>query len=405
MEICSSHGRNYREREEVRSLKLPTPEPIYLDHHATTPVDPRVATVVLHAMTTAFGNSNSVEHVYGEVAAALVFAARRELAELAGAETEGVHFTSGSSESIQLAVAHAITSCQHRPLRVAMSTVEHRAVLDAVASYERQGEAAICWLPVDGQARLDLAALEDACQEGVDLVCVTAANNEVGTLYPIEDIARIAARSGALTLIDGTQAVGRIPIQAGAWGITYLTISAHKIYGPKGIGALVVPPELDVRLTHGSTPGTGDGTPNVPGIAGLGEACRLRRLEMGDDEPRMAAQRDRLEALLLAGIDGLVVNGDRDRRLSNNLHVSVPDVPNDAVVTRLRRYVALSTGAACSSGAQMPSHVLRAMGLSDALQEGALRIGTGKFTSDEEIERAAEHIERAVAAAQSVTRG
>jgi len=349
-------------------------------------------------MTTAFGNANSTEHIYGEVAAALVTDARREVAELVNADPEGVYFTSGSSESIRLAVAHAVAGRGHRPLRVAVTTVEHRAVLDTVAIHERRGEVTVHWLAVDGRARLDMVALEAACHDGIDLVCVMAANNEVGTLYPGEEVARIAGRAGARTLIDATQAAGRVPIHAAAWGITYLTVSAHKIYGPKGIGALIVPPELDVRPSHGPTPSTGDGTPNVPGIVGLGEACRLRRLEMADDEPRMAAQRNRLEALLFADIDGIVVNGDHERRLSNNLHVSVPDVPNDAVIARLRRHVALSTGAACSSGTQTPSHVLRAMGLSEALQEGALRIGTGKFTTDAEIERAAEHIVQAVAA-------
>ena len=378
-------------------MKLPNAPPIYLDYHATTPVDPRAADVVLHAMTTAFGNANSTEHVYGEVAAALVTDARREVAKLVNADLDGVHFTSGSSESIRLALAHAVAGRGHRPLRVAVTTVEHRAVLDAVAVHERRDEVTVRWLPVDGRARLDMAALEAACHDGIDLVCVMAANNEVGTLYPVEEVARIAGRTGARTLIDATQAAGRVPIHVAAWEITYLTVSAHKIYGPKGVGALIVPPELDVRSSHGPTPGTGDGTPNVPGIAGLGEACRLRRLEMADDEPCMAAQRDRLEALLRAGINGLVINGDCERRLSNNLHVSVPHVPNDAVIARLRHKVALSTGAACSSGTQTPSHVLRAMGVSEALQEGALRIGTGKFTTDEDIEGAAEHIVQTVA--------
>jgi cysteine desulfurase len=191
-----------------------------------------------------------------------------------------------------------------------VTTVEHRAVLDAIAVHERRGEITVRWLPVDRRARLDMAALEVACHDGMDLVCVMAANNEVGTLYPVEEVAQIAGQAGAHTLIDATQAVGRVPIHAAAWGLTYLTVSAHKIYGPKGMGALVVPPALDVRPSHGPTPGTGDGTPNVPGIVGLGEACRLRRLEMAADEPCIAAQRDRLEALLRAGIHGLVINGD-----------------------------------------------------------------------------------------------
>jgi cysteine desulfurase len=352
---------------------------------------------MVHTMTTAFGNANSVEHSYGEVAAALVAAARREVAALVHTEPEGVHFTSGSTESIRLALAYAVAGRGQRPLRVAVTTVEHRAVLDAIAIYERRGEVTVRWLPVDGRARLDMAVVETACRDGLDLVCVMAANNEVGTLYPVEEIARMAGHAGARTLIDATQAAGRVPIQAAAWDLTYLAVSAHKMYGPKGVGALIVPPALDVRPSHGSTPGIGDGTPNVPGIVGLGEACRLRRLEMADDEPRIAAQRDRLEGLLLAGITGLVINGDRACRLSHNLHVSVPDVPNDAVIARLRHRVALSTGAACSSGAHTPSHVLRAMGVSEAIQDGALRMGLGKYTTDDDIARAAAHIVQTVA--------
>jgi cysteine desulfurase len=372
--------------------------PIYLDYHATTPVDPRVVEVVLHAMTTTFGNPNSVEHIYGEIAADLVVESRHDVAELVDAEQDGVYFTSGASESIRLAFAHAVAGRSIGPLRVAVTTVEHRSVLDALSSHERKGEVSVSWIPVDNQARLNLEALKVACHDGVDLICVMGANNEVGTIYPIEEVASIAARAGAGTLIDATAAVGQIPIHTDAWGITYLILSGHKIYGPKGIGALVCPPSLNIWSSHSNTPGTGDGTPNVPGILGLGAACRLRRLEMASDEPQMVVKRNRLETLLINGIDGLVINGDHDHRLSNNLHVSIPDVPNDAVIAKLRHTVALSTGAACTSGAQTSSHVLRAMGLSYSLQEGALRISTGKFTTDEEIELAGKYIVEAVTA-------
>lgn len=377
-------------------METSTPIPIYLDHHATTPVDPRVAAVVLHVMTSAYGNANSVEHYYGEAAAALVADARCEVAKLVNADPNGVHFTSGSSESIRLALAHAVNNRQQKALRVAVTTVEHSAVLKALANYEQAGEVILRWLPVDHHARLNMESLETACDEGVDLICVMAANNEVGTLYPIEKIARIAIQVGAQTLVDATQAVGQFHIDFTAWGITYLAISGHKIYGPKGIGALVTLPEFEVRVSSGPTPGVGDGTPNVPGIVGLGEACKLRCNEMAEDGLRITAQRDRLESLLRDGIDGLVINGDRENRLSNNLHISVLGIPNDAIVTRLRRQVAISTGAACMSGAQSPSHVLQAMGLSSLLQEGALRIGIGKFTKDEEIESAAEFIVQTV---------
>jgi cysteine desulfurase len=378
--------------------------PIYLDHHATTPVDHRVAAVVVHAMTTAFGNANSINHLYGEEAAELVEAARTEVAALVGGHREGVHLTSGSSESIRLAVTHAASRRAHpsRPFRVVVSSVEHRAVLDAVAELECAGEAIVRWVPVDTCAQIKLDALEEACSAGADLVCVMAANNEVGTLYPIKSIAALAQAVGASSLIDATQAAGRIEICAADWGVTYLALSAHKIYGPKGVGALVMPPEISLRTPHIGIRGTGVGTPNVPGIVGLGEACRLRRLEMANDEPRISALRDRLETLLLESIPAAVVNGDRTHRLSHNLHLAVPGIPNDAVVARLRYRVALSTGAACTSGAQAPSHVLRAMRLPQDLQEGALRIGLGKFTSADEIERASQYIAEAVHTTRSL---
>jgi cysteine desulfurase len=371
--------------------------PIYLDHHATTPVDPRVAASMLRVMTETFGNPNSVEHLYGEEAADLVSAARWEVASLLGADPEVVLFTSGATESIRLAMRDAVDRKGGRKLRVALTTVEHRALIDIVVAYDRLEEVEVCWLPVDSQARVDIAVVEAACRSGVDLLCVMAANNEVGTIYPVQRIAEIAAEAGVSTLVDATQAAGRFPIHAAAWGITYLTVSAHKIYGPKGVGALVVDPRA--ANEHFANRAS-DGTANVPGIVGLGEACRLRREEMEDDEPTIARQRDRLEALLVAGIEGLTVNGDPNHRLSNNLHVSIPDIPNDVILARTRQQVALSTGAACSSGAQTPSHVLAAMGLAPELRDGALRIGTGKFTSDEEIEQAGECISNAVAAAR-----
>lgn len=389
----------------MHSLNLPTPPPIYLDHHATTPVDPRVVAVILDVMTTSFGNANSVEHVYGEVAADQISNARHEVGDLVGAEPEGVHFTSGSTESIWLAISHAVASCRRKKLRVALSTVEHRAVKDAVAFYERRGEVTVRWIPVDKQARLDMGALRDICQSGIDLVCVMAANNEVGTIYPIADVVRLLDSAGAKALVDATQAVGHIPLEAYEWGIAYLTLSAHKIYGPKGIGALVVPADFRFGSGASTDPGRREGTPNVPGIVGLGKACQLLRCAMSRDEPRMEAQRNSLQEQLTANIPGLVVNGDHQHRLANNLHVSVPGVPNDAVIARLRHHVALSSGSACSSATQIPSHVLQAMGLSEPLQEGALRIGIGKFTTDDEINRAAMYISEAVVSTQSVLGG
>jgi cysteine desulfurase len=372
-------------------------KPIYLDHHATTPVDPRVAKVVVHAMTEAFGNANSVEHVFGEVASELVAMARDEVAALVDAAPEDVRFTSGSSEAIRLALAHAITTRRRStsPLRVALSRVEHKAVLDAVEGGVRSGLVEPVWIDVDMQARIDMSALENALGRGIELVCFMAANNEVGTVYPVEEAATLARRSCAAILVDATQAAGRLPLSVHEWHLDYLVLSAHKLYGPKGVGALVAP-SADLGGVMTGLLSSHEGTPNVPGIAGMGEACQLRRREMEVDEPRIAMLRDRLEAALLRSVSGLVVNGDLKSRLSNNLHVSVPGVLNDAVVAKLHRRVAISTGAACASGAQTSSHVLRAMGLSSDLQEGALRISLGKFNMPEEIGQAAIEIAQAI---------
>ena len=335
-------------------MSTPTTLPIYLDYHATTPVDPRVAAIVLRVMTTHFGNANSAEHIYGDMAAELVDVARQQVAALVGADPEMVNFTSGATEGIRLAIGHAVSVSSKLPLRVVATAVEHRALLDALTAHEAHGDVVVRLLPVDRRGRLDLEALEYACRQGADLVCVMAANNEVGVIYSIEQVEQIASRFGARLLVDATQAAGHIPISVDKWNIAYLALSAHKMYGPKGAGALVAPRGFGARSPHRRVPGVGEGTPNVPGIAGLGEACRLRGLEHATDEKRMAVQRDRLETLLLEEIDGLVVNGDPEHRLSNNLHVAVPGVPNNAVIARLRRRVALSSGAACSSGAETP---------------------------------------------------
>jgi cysteine desulfurase len=277
-------------------------------------------------------------------------------------------------------------------------------VLDAVAIGVRSGVIEPCWIDVDAQARLSMDSLESIVSRGVDLVCLMAANNEVGTIYPIREVAALAHQSVAAILVDATQAAGRLQLCAHEWELDYLALSAHKLYGPKGVGALVSPNHewrgetADLICGH-------EGTPNVPGIAGLGEACRLRRLEMEEDEPRIAGLRDRLESALRTAVPDLVVSGDRENRLSHNLHVSAPGVPNDAVVTRLRQKVAISTGAACASGAHTPSHVLRAMGLPEEVQEGALRIGLGKFNTCEEVDRAATEIANAISAVRTSLSG
>lgn len=367
--------------------------PVYLDHHATTPVDPRVADVMMRVMTSQFGNPNSRGHVFGEEAAGLVEVARGEIGALLGARPEQVVLQRSSSvaaKSVLSAVMRGMR--QGDRLRVGVTMVEHRAVLDALEAQS----AFLCptWIGVDEKARVSLRDIEAVLANGCDLLCVMAANNEVGTVYPIEEIARLARSHGVPLLVDATQAAGHVPIDVESSGISYLLLAAHKMYGPKGAAAIVLGDDVDAEALRLSE--ADDGTPNVPAIAGFGEACRLRRKEMAADAIRIAALRDLLEANLVAGVPGLVVNGDRDNRLAHNLHFSVPGVPNEAVVARLSRSVALSTGAACRSGVDEPSHVLRAMRLPEDVQNGAIRVGLGRTTNEEDVRLASDLIRFAI---------
>ncbi len=370
-----------------------TIQPIYLDYHSTTPVDPRVAELMVYYLTTAFGNASSIDHSYGDEAEKAVSKARQEIAQLINAFPKDIIFTSGATESINLAILGHIQSLNSPTLpRIAVSPVEHKAVLDTCEMLAKKRQAELNYLKVDGFGRLDLEHLENTCADGLSLLCVMAANNEIGNIYPIEKIGQIVQQYEIPFLCDASQAVGKIPINFNDWGITYLAISAHKLYGPKGVGALVTRKGYHLEpiiFGGGHQKGIRSGTLNVPGIVGLGEACRLRQLEIEQDEQQIARQRDRLQTLLQAQIPDLQVNGNINARLASNLHISLPGIPNSAMIARIRHQLAISTGAACSSGVATPSHVLRALKLSDEMIEGALRIGVGKFTTDEDIEKAA----------------
>lgn len=373
------------------------PKFIYLDYHATTPTDLRVASLMLHYMTEEFGNASSIDHGVGDRAEAAIKEATRHVAHLVGATPRDIIFTSGATESVNLAIQGTVQHLERsgtKP-RLAISAVEHKAVLDTCKALHKQGRIELITIPVDSQARLDLGQVEQACVGGVHLLCIMAANNEVGTIYPIEKIAAIAQSYQIPFLCDASQAVGKVPIHFNDWGITMLALSAHKLYGPQGVGALIV--RRDHRLEPllyggGQQKGLRPGTLNLPGIVGLGEACRLRAEEMAEDERMIGKKRDRLQKLLTENIPGLIVNGDQDNRLAGNLHVSIPGVPNSAVIARLRNKLAISTGSACSSGVESASHVLTAMALSEDVVEGALRIGLGKYSTDDEIESASKLI-------------
>ena len=380
--------------------------PIYLDYHATTPVDPRVASVVMEYMLTEFGNASSIDHTYGDKADRAVKQAAKQVADLIGAVPREVLFTSGATESINL-VLQGLTqkSPSTHKLKIAVLPIEHKAVLDTCDALVKKGIAEMILLKVDRQGKLDLEHVETTCSQGIDLICVMAANNEIGTIYPMPEIGAIAQRYNAPFLCDATQAVGKIPINFRDWGITYLTLSGHKMYAPKGIGALILRKGYHLQpliYGGGQQKGIRAGTLNVAGIAGLGEACRLRQQEMLADEQAIAAKRDRLQSLLLESIPDLTINGDRLNRLAGNLHISVPNIPNKAIITRIRDQLAIATGSACSSGVETASHVLQAINLPTNLIEGALRISIGKFTTDAEIDRAANILITAVHSTQQI---
>ncbi|HEY9608975.1 cysteine desulfurase family protein [Allocoleopsis sp.] len=383
--------------------------PIYLDYHSTTPVDLRVVNQMLHFMTTAFGNASSIDHTYGDEAEEAVSQAAIHIAKLIVASPKEVIFTSGATESINLAIQGSIPfdASSKTKHRIAVLPVEHKAVLDSCYALSKKGLAEIVSLRVDSKGRLDLEHLEQVCASGLSLLCLMAANNEIGNIYPIEEVGQLAQKYDIPFLCDASQAVGKIPISFEDWGITYLAISAHKLYGPKGSGALVVRKGYHLEpilFGGGHQRGLRSGTLNVPGIVGLGEACRLRQLEMEEDEKAIAIKRDRLQSLLLDRIPELAINGDVTSRLSGNLHISIPDIPNSAVIARVRQELAISTGAACSSGIETPSHVLQAIGLPREVIEGALRIGVGKFTTSEEIEQAAKILSSAVSLTRKAMR-
>lgn len=370
---------------------------IYLDHHATTPVDARVAEAVLHYMVADFGNSNSVDHLYGELAATAVETAAVRVAHLLSAELDDIHFTSGSTQALEMAFSHALGASPDRPLRVTLTRVEHPATIDIVARAERRGLATVRWIEVGSDAAIDVDQVSGMMDE-TDLMCVMAANNEVGTIFPVAQIYERAADAGVAMLVDATQAAGRVAIDLSETPFDYLVLSGHKIYGPKGVGALISP-VYHADDSYGLV-GSHSATPNVPGIVGFGVACQLMAEEGGAEEFRLRSLSALMLTELQSTIPDLVLNGS-EFRLGGNLHVSAPGAPNDLVVARLRNRVAVSTGAACMSGAQGASHVLRAMGLPQNLQESALRIGLGRHTSREDVLEAAQRIASAVASVRT----
>ncbi len=387
--------------------------PIYLDYNSTTPVDPRVLEAMLPYFNEKFGNAASRSHAFGWAAEEAVEVAREQVALLIGAEPKEIVFTSGATEGDNLALKGVFEAYATKGNHIITVATEHKAVLDSCHHIERLG-GEVTYLPVDHDGLIDLAELEAAIRPTTILISVMYANNEIGAIQPIKAISAIARRHEALFFSDAVQAVGKIPVDVNADGIDILTLSAHKIYGPKGIGALYVRRRNPrVRLSAqmdggGHERGMRSGTLNVPAIVGLGMACELCRQELATgsggvlagaggasaESLRLGALRDRLEQGLLR--IGATVNGSREHRLPHTTNISFNGVDGQALLAGLGKDVALSSGSACTSASMEPSYVLKALGVDDDLAHSSLRLGLGRWTTAEEVDYAIGRISETV---------
>jgi cysteine desulfurase len=374
--------------------------PIYLDSHATTPVDPRVLDVMLPFFTEHFGNASSRNHPFGWKAGKAVEQAREQIGSLIGARFRDVVFTSGATESNNLAIKGIAARAPGDRRHIVTIATEHRAVLDPCRAVERDGFR-VTYLDVDGDGRIDLDRLRCAVRADTLLVSAMSANNEIGVLHPLAEIATIAHAQGALFHCDAAQSAGLMPLKCKELGLDLVSISAHKMYGPKGIGALYIAkrdPAIDLEALidgGGHERGFRSGTLNVPAIVGFGKAADLCRAEAEADAARLRALRDRLWSALSA-VDGIYLNGPLEPRLPNNLNVRVDDVHGESLLKAIASDVAVSSGAACATASADPSHVLRAMGLSDEHARASIRFGLGRFTTEQEIDAAAAIVTAAV---------
>jgi cysteine desulfurase len=401
---CLANGKPQAE-DDGRRLSLSLKLPVYLDYHATTPVDPRVFEAMRPYFSEHFGNAASQSHVFGWRAEAAVTKAREEVAALVGANPREIVFTSGATESNNLAVLGAARARHASGAHVVTSAIEHRAVLDPCRRLESEGFAVTCLMP-DAHGTTSAAAVAEALTERTILVSIMAANNEIGTLNPIGEIARVCKERGILFHTDAAQALGKIALDVHALGLDLVSFSAHKVCGPKGVGALFVRAvnprvRLDpIVFGGGHERGLRSGTLDVPGIVGFGAAALIVREEGEAEARRVAGLRDRLMERLSSRVDGLSRNGHPAACHPGNLNVTIPGAPADAVMAEARD-IAVSSGSACTSAEAAPSHVLLALGRTRMEAEASIRFGLGRFTTEEEIDWAADEVARAVASVRA----
>jgi cysteine desulfurase len=363
--------------------------PIYLDYHATTPVDPRVLEAMLPYFSVEYGNAASKSHAFGWRAEEAVEAGRAEVAKLVGASAKEIVWTSGATESNNLAIKGAAQFYQEKGRHLVTCRTEHKAVLDSMHALERQGFE-VTFLDVEKDGRLDPARLRAALRKDTILVSVMHANNETGVLHPVEEIGRITREAGIVFHCDAVQSVGKVPFDVERVNADLVSLSAHKMYGPKGVGALYVRRKPRVRLVAqmdggGHERGFRSGTLNVPGIVGFGKAAQLSLAERETEAARILGLREKLRVGLHAGLDLVTLNGSLEHRVPGNLNVSFAYVEGEALMMAIKD-VAVSSGSACTSASLEPSYVLRAMGVTEDLAHSSIRFGLGRFTTEEEIE-------------------
>jgi cysteine desulfurase len=377
-------------------LKLP----IYLDHNATTPCDPRVVEAMVPYFTEHFGNSASRNHPFGWQAEEAVDYGREQVAKLIGADTKEIIFTSGATEADNLAIKGVYDMYSSRGNHIITATTEHKAVLDTCKHIEKSG-GEVTYLEVNAEGLINLEELEAAIRPTTILVAIMYANNEIGTIQPVKEISKIAKKHGVLFFTDGTQAVSKVPVDVNKDGIDLMAFSAHKMYGPKGIGALYVRrknPRVKVTAQMdggGHERAMRSGTLNVPGIVGFGKACEIALQEMLTETERVSKLRDKLENALL-NLEEAYVNGSREHRLPHVTNISFKYVEGEGLMMGFNKDIAVSSGSACTSASLEPSYVLKALGLGDDLAHSSLRFGLGRFTTEEQIDYTIEQVSKTV---------
>ena len=374
--------------------------PIYLDHNATTPCDPRVVDAMIPYFSAVYGNAASRNHAFGWQAEEAVDYAREQVAKLVGADPKEIIFTSGATEADNLAIKGVFEMYASKGNHIITCNIEHKAVLDTCKHIEKEG-GEVTYLQVKPNGLIDLAELEAAIKPTTILIAIMYANNEIGTVMPMKEISAIARKHGVLVFSDAVQAVGKIPVDVNKDGIDLMAFTAHKMYGPKGVGALYVRrknPRVKVTAQidgGGHERGMRSGTLNVPGIVGFGKACEICREEMASDAERISKLRDKLENALLK-VEEAYLNGDKVHRLPHVTNISFKYVEGEGLMMGFNKNIALSSGSACTSASLEPSYVLKALGLGDDLAHSSLRFGLGRYTTEEQVDYTIEQVTNTV---------